>query len=89
MTTYKGIKFQNQEVVLDGAEFINCAFINCLFHYSGGDCRFAGQNHFENPSVHFLGAAQNTLVVLQFLGFLQRTAERSHPPIQGPSGPLN
>jgi hypothetical protein len=67
METITGRTFADQEVRLDGREFINCMFRNCLLIYGGGLPFFIGGNEVRECRFEFVGAAQNTLNVLRVL----------------------
>ncbi len=87
MKTFKKQTFENQEIELDNRVFVSFIFKNCLFRYSGGDCRFEGGLTVENPTFRFLGRAHNTVFLLESFGLLKKDPERilkidlgTHPP---------
>jgi len=61
-------KFSNQSIDADGMKFVDCAFANCSFMYSGGiipvfeRCTLTESCHFE-----FSDGAANTITLLRDL----------------------
>jgi hypothetical protein len=69
--------FRNETVRLDGMLFVNCSFEDCLLHYGGGRCEWEA-TRFSNCRVVLDGRANNTVQILQGLGF------KVVPPDQAP-----
>jgi hypothetical protein len=60
--------YRRETVRLDGKLFLNCAFEDCLLCYGGERCEWE-HTRFSNCRVLLDGAANNTVQVLQGLGF--------------------
>ena len=67
METITGRNFSEQEVKLDGREFVNCTFDRCKLIYGGGAPFFIGGNEISGCNFEFTGAALNTLNTLRML----------------------
>jgi hypothetical protein len=66
---YKDEKFEEREVVLDGADFENCTFERCRLIYEGGSLpTFRGGTTFSNSTFALEGAAGRSM---KYLGMLQ------------------
>ena len=60
--------YRRETVRLDGKLFLNCTFEDCLLCYGGERCEWE-DTRFENCRVVLDGPADNTMQVLQGLGF--------------------
>ncbi|MDQ6652280.1 MAG: hypothetical protein M3Y84_06015 [Acidobacteriota bacterium] len=58
--------FTNQEVQMDGTQFVRCVFKNCLLIYAGGVFT-AMETDFNGSKWVFDGPAQNTINVFKAL----------------------
>ena len=67
LETITGRSFSDQEVRLDGREFVGCNFRNCMFSYGGGVPFILSGNEMEDCRFEFIGAAQNTFNALRSL----------------------
>ena len=67
MEKITGRIFADQEVRLDGREFITCTFRNCKLIYGGGLPFFIGGNEISDSKFEFVGPALNTLNTLRML----------------------
>jgi hypothetical protein len=56
--------FSNEEVLLDGNEFIDCHFDHCTMIYGGGTLPDIVNCSFKNPNWSLVKAASNTLELL-------------------------
>lgn len=63
----RGLKFADEQVRLDGIEFVDCDLRNCELVYSGGPPFIFGNTPVEGCQIVFEGAAQNTLDTLAVL----------------------
>jgi len=68
--------YRQETVRLDGTLFLNCSFEDCLL-CDGGERREWEHTRFSNCRVLLDGAANNTIQVLQGLGF------KVMPPVSG------
>jgi hypothetical protein len=68
MEEVKGKVYRQETVRLDGKLFLNCSFDDCLLCY-GGDRGEWEHTRFANCRVLLDGPANNTIQVLQGLGF--------------------
>ena len=66
MKTITDKTYTNEEVQVDGIQFVKCVFKNCLLVYSGGTFS-AIQTDFNASRWVFDGPAQNTISSLQAL----------------------
>ncbi len=53
--------FQNERVMVDGKQFVNCDFVGASLVYSGGTIPAFEQCQFSGVSLQFGDAAANTL----------------------------
>lgn len=58
--------FENELVTLDDNEFIECTFVNCKFHYSGGNFNI-DRIRFNSLEFTVEGPAARTVMLLQSL----------------------
>jgi hypothetical protein len=68
--------YRQETVRLDGKLFVNCIFEDCMLCYSGERCEWE-HTRFSNCRVLLDGGANNTIQVLQGLGF------KIMPPVSG------
>ena len=62
-----GEHFENLTMDIDGYDFIDCHFVNCILVYNGGEIHFA-RYHFDNVRFVLSGAAARTAEVVRFFG---------------------
>ena len=67
METITDKNFADQEVRLDGREFVGCTFERCKLIYGGGLPFFIGGNAINGCNFEFTGSALNTLNTLRML----------------------
>jgi hypothetical protein len=60
--------FRNSTVRMDGKLFVHCTFEGCALCYGGERCEWEGTT-FTNCRLTLDGAANNTIQLLQALGF--------------------
>jgi hypothetical protein len=60
--------FTSEIVRLDGKLFVNCSFEDCVLDFGGGLCEWE-ETRFANCRIRLDGAASDTALVLQALGF--------------------
>lgn len=58
--------FENETITLDGNEFSECTFVNCKFHYSGGDFNI-DRIRFNSLEFTVEGPAARTVLLLRSL----------------------
>ena len=58
--------FQNETVILDGNEFVQCSFNRCKFQYSGGDFNI-DRIVFDSMEFTVDGPAARTVLLLRSL----------------------
>jgi hypothetical protein len=68
MEEVKGKVYRRETVRLDGKLFLNCSFEDCVLYYGGQPCEWE-ETRFANCRVVLDEAANNTVQVLQGLGF--------------------
>jgi hypothetical protein len=68
MEEVKAKVYRQETVRLDGKLFLDCAFEDCLLCYGGERCEWE-HTRFSNCRVMLDGPANNTIQVLQGLGF--------------------
>ncbi len=59
--------FNYETVVVDGHMFVNCVFVGCTFHYSGGEFAFCECSH-ERCLYFFYGPAKRTRELIETHG---------------------
>jgi len=69
MARYEKQSFTNQEVVLDGNQYIGCVFNRCVLVFSGGGLPVLERCTFNSTRIRLDGAAQETL---SYLGILSK-----------------
>jgi hypothetical protein len=67
MERITGRIFADQEVRLDGREFVGCNFRNCKLIYGGGLPFLLGGNEISDCNFEFVGPALNTINTLRML----------------------
>ncbi len=70
MQIIEGRTLENQTFVLEEVVFVNCVVRKCQLFYSGGDFEWK-QSSFEDCTMHFRGAAKNTVAFLRAIGLLK------------------
>ena len=84
-------QFKNQAVVLDGKEFIDCIFENCVLHYGGSAPYGANRTKWINCGFQFINASAQTLQVMTALyaqgGEFRAIVENVIKEIQGAKPP--
>jgi hypothetical protein len=83
---YKGQNITKQTLVIDECAFVNCVLKDCDLFYSGGDFELLG-TRMENCRIHWRGAAQRTLQLLQVTGTIQPVAPQQ--PLQVDKSKMN
>jgi hypothetical protein len=63
---YEKQTFRNEVVTLDGNDFVECMFIGCKFHYSGGDFNI-DRIRFDSLEFTVEGPAAKTVLLLRSL----------------------
>jgi len=76
------VAFQKDKVRLDGKLFLNCSFEDCLLCYGGARSEWK-DTKFANCRLLLDGAANNTVHVLQGLGFTIESPTAA-PPLDNP-----
>lgn len=71
MSVFRGNIFTQQTIVLDGNEFHDCTFHECDLIYRGGSLEFKSKA--VRCNWVFEGAAQRTITLLRYLGYLPPT----------------
>lgn len=69
MARYEKQSFTNQEVILDGNQYIGCVFNRCVLVFSGGGLPTLERCTFNSTRIQLDGAAQETL---SYLGILSK-----------------
>jgi hypothetical protein len=64
---HEGKTFKSQTIELDGNEFLNCEFDQCILVYRGGVPPTLDGCGFDSPRFVFEGAASNTMAFLKAL----------------------
>lgn len=82
MEEIKAKHYSREVVCLDGKLFSACEFEDCLLTYGGGPCEW-DSTRFSNCRVLLDGAANNTVQVLQGLGFKVTPPDAEHTPGRG------
>ena len=59
-------QFDNETIVLDDNEYVDCTFHNCKFHYSGGSFNIE-RIRFDSLEFTVGGPAARTVMLLQSL----------------------
>lgn len=67
METIVGKKFQNQTIVVDDKNYVQCTFTNCEIVYAGGDYSWVHAT-FENCKITITGNAGKTVQFMQQVG---------------------
>ena len=67
MAQYRNQKFADQEIHVDGNEYHDCRFDNCVLVYSGGQLPKITGCSFARPKWRFSGAAADTLLLMSQL----------------------
>lgn len=67
MALYEKQSFTNQEVILDGNQYIGCVFNRCVLVFSGGGLPVLERCTFNSTSIRLDDAAQDTLSYLSIL----------------------
>jgi len=63
---YEKQTFQDETVVLDGNQFVECTFVRCKFQYSGGDFDI-DRIRFDSLEFTVDGPAAKTVLLLRSL----------------------
>lgn len=63
---YENQTFRNETITLDGNHFVECTFIGCKFHYSGGDFNIE-RIRFDSMEFMVEGPAARTILLLRSL----------------------
>jgi hypothetical protein len=64
MERVENLRFEGEEIPVDGKGFANCRFVNSTLLYGGGPQPTFEGCRFENVSLQFQGEAVNTLKFL-------------------------
>lgn len=67
MTTFKNKTFKNDEIVVDGNEYIDCRFDNCVLVFEGGEPPVFSGCRFSNIKIQLQGDASRTTSYLNKL----------------------
>lgn len=88
---YTNEEFANQRVELDGNQYLNCRFLNCILVYKGtGNVGF-DDCFFDNPRIVFEDCAASALNFLQAMynsplrDLVEVTLKGDVPPLTGTS----
>lgn len=63
---YENQTFRNETITLDDNDFIDCTFVGCKFHYSGGQFNIE-RIRFDSLGFTVEGPAARTVLLLQSL----------------------
>lgn len=66
-----GVEFVGKAVLLDGREFVNCRFVQCLLKYRGGNTVLGPGCVAVDCMPEFYGSSARTVDVLSILGLLK------------------
>lgn len=76
---YEGVVFEDQDVFLDGRDFINCTFRRCRLRIVLGAFMFSGTQNLSECSWLLGGPADSTVKLIQYV---QSGGDLGHGPIQ-------
>lgn len=79
MPTFKGEKFEDEEITVDAGHFDNCRFVRCHLYYGGAGETELSDCTFEDCEWAFFGPAANTI---EFLAALHNTGEEGRVVIE-------